>query len=843
MDKEKLKQEIIQNISKNPESFIPVEELKANGFQRYKCKSCGKYFWSTKPRDYCGNPECVGGYTFLTSPIVKENISLSAIWKKFSLMFQSFGHKEIKRYPVVAWWRDDLYFVEAAIDDFAPYVIDGVAEPPENPLVIAQPCVRFDDIENVGATGRHLTTFIMAEQAAFNTPNQQTYFDKEAWMYIYKWLINGLHIPQDQLTFVEDAWVGAGYAGNSLEYFAGGLELGNQVYMRFRIIENGLVPIKVKTIDMGAGLERWGWILNNTPTVYEITFPNTIKYLKEKIGINLDEKEIRKIYEFLGKFDYESYPLEKAVEEYSNNNNLEYEKILHEVRKLRYIYSLADHLRTLILAIYDGSLPSNIGGGYNLRYLIRRLITQKRMENIKVDILDVIPEIKKDMDMFPEVSNFDPTEIINLEEKRFDDLLEKNKKIIDKVIKEGADDKTLATLYSSYGIRPEDIVLRAQEIGKNVNIGKIELQKEKKKEIKIEKKYDFPATEKLFYETESTEGEATILYVNGNEVILDKTIFYPEMGGQKADHGFIDNAQVVDVQIYGGVIVHYINGELNKKPGEKVKLKVDEKRRESLRKHHTATHILNGSARKILGEFVHQFGAEKDENIAHLDVTFYRMPTQEEIDSIEKLANEEVQKDEDVKIMLMNRTEAEKQYGMQIYQGGVAPEKTLRIVKIGEFDVEACGGLHCKRTGEIGFIKILEVTKVQDGVIRFTFVAGEKAIEAEQSERRKIKEIEELLGSKDIVKETSEIFEKYKSYKNKFEKSEMERILAIMDREKQINSYFEDVIGLLNKLPKDKDFVIIGKNNGIAKNTQENKEILLKYFKNIKERGEYLLAY
>ncbi len=168
----------------------------------------------------------------------------------------------------------------------------------------------------------------------------------------------------------------------------------------------------------------------------------------------------------------------------------------------------------------------------------------------------------------------------------------------------------------------------------------------------------------------------------------------------------------------------------------------------------------------------------------------------------------------------------------------------LRIIKVGDFDVEACSGLHCKKTGEVGYIRVKEVNKIQDGVIRFTFQAGEKAVEAAQAERRAVRQVEELLGSKDIVNEVTEIFEKYKSFKSKFEKAELERILALINSgQKIITSYFDDVIGILNKLPKDKDFVIIGKNNGIAINKPENKEILTKYFSKVDEKGNFLFAH
>ncbi|MCW1292000.1 MAG: alanine--tRNA ligase [Candidatus Rehaiarchaeum fermentans] len=838
MDKEKIENQIRELIRKNPSDFIPVKELEENGFKRYVCKNCGKNFWSKVERSYCGDPECVGGYKFLDNPIVSENVSMKEIWQRFVKMFEGFGHKEVKRYPVVARWRDDIYFVEAAIDDFAPYVIDGITEPIENPLVIAQPCIRFNDTENVGLTGRHLTTFIMAEQAAFNTEKHKTYFDKEAWLYIYQWLKEGLKIPENEITFVEDAWAGAGYAGNSLEYFAGGLELGNQVYMRFRIINEKLEPIKVKTIDMGAGLERWAWVLNNSPTIYEATFPKSISTLKKELNVKLSDEEIKQIYKRLGLYDFYKEKPEIIIQ----NISKEFKKdIKEEIEKLVYIYSLVDHSRTLLLAIHDGTLPSNLGGGYNLRYLIRRLLTMKRVHKFKVDLIDVINLIKEDLDLFPELKDFDILEIIKLEEKKFEDLYSKNVEELDKAIKNGITKEDIKKLYQSFGIRREDILLRAKELGINVEIP--ELEKETvKKEIKEELKFDLPKTEELFYSEDKLEETAKILKIENNMVILDRTIFYPERGGQKADNGYIDEAFVYDVKYYNGVIVHFIQGKINKKEGEEVKLKVDKERREALKIHHSATHIIGGSARKILGEFANQAGAEKDVNEAHLDITFYRQLTDDEIKNIEDLANEIVRRNEKISATFMNRTEAEEKYGMQIYQGGVIGGKDIRIVKVDDFDVEACGGLHCENTGEIGLIKITNVRKIQDGVIRITFKAGKKALEYVRELEEKVKEIKEILNTENIVEESARIFENYKKYKKLFEKSEKELVKTLVGKEKLIKSELEDVASLYKEIDI-KDSVIIGKRNAIAKNSEENQKIIKDNgFSKIINKGEYIIG-
>ncbi|MCL5420792.1 MAG: alanine--tRNA ligase-related protein, partial [Candidatus Parvarchaeota archaeon] len=205
MEKKEIEQLIRRKMEERPEELLPMDSLKELGLKRYKCSVCGKNFWSFNEKEKCGDVDCVGDYTFFERKVSSLKDSYHGIWRRFSRFFGKSGHKEIKRYPVVARWRDDIYFVEAAIDDFAPYVIKGVTEPPANPLVVPQICLRFNDINNVGLSGRHLTSFIMAEEAAFNTKKKKTYFDKEAIKYITNWLLYGLKIKKEELTFIEDA--------------------------------------------------------------------------------------------------------------------------------------------------------------------------------------------------------------------------------------------------------------------------------------------------------------------------------------------------------------------------------------------------------------------------------------------------------------------------------------------------------------------------------------------------------------------------------------------------------------------------------------------------------------
>ncbi|MBI2126239.1 MAG: alanine--tRNA ligase, partial [Thaumarchaeota archaeon] len=206
-------------------------------------------------------------------------------------------------------------------------------------------------------------------------------------------------------------------------------------------------------------------------------------------------------------------------------------------------------------------------------------------------------------------------------------------------------------------------------------------------------------------------------------------------GGQEPDHGILGGSEVIDVNKYGDIAVHTVK-DCNLKEGQAVKGKVDAKRRGIIMRHHTATHIVNGAAQKYLGSWVWQHGAFKDIDKARLDITHFEHLDDSQIEEIEKLANMAVQMNLPVIKEVLPRTEAEKRYGFRIYQGGIAPGNSVRIINIKDWDIEACGGTHADNTGIIGAIKITKAERVQDGIERLEYVAGtigaqpEKLVEA-----------------------------------------------------------------------------------------------------------------
>ncbi|MCK4531652.1 MAG: hypothetical protein KAT94_02185, partial [Candidatus Aenigmarchaeota archaeon] len=220
-----------------------------------------------------------------------------------------------------------------------------------------------------------------------------------------------------------------------------------------------------------------------------------------------------------------------------------------------------------------------------------------------------------------------------------------------------------------------------------------------------------------------------------NFVVLDQTFFYPTSGGQLHDTGGISGKGVEDVFKQGGVIIHLLEKNHGLREGQEVEGKLDWTRRLKLSQQHTATHIINAAAREVLGNHVNQAGAKKTEEKSHLDITHYQPITNEEVKKIEGVANKLVKRGVKIEKLLIPRNEAERRFGMRIYQGGAVPGKVLRIVNIRGVDVEACGGTHLNNTKEVGEIKILKTTKIQDGVDRIEFTAGEEAGKISVKER------------------------------------------------------------------------------------------------------------
>jgi alanyl-tRNA synthetase len=246
---------------------------------------------------------------------------------------------------------------------------------------------------------------------------------------------------------------------------------------------------------------------------------------------------------------------------------------------------------------------------------------------------------------------------------------------------------------------------------------------------------------------------------------------------------------VIDVFKHGRIIVHVLSQKPNFNENDEVNCEIDLQRRLQLARHHTATHIINAAARKVLGSHINQAGAKKDIDKATIDLTHYQNITDEELHEIKKEANRLVEESIQVESKFMPRTEAEQAYGMGIYQGGAVPGKTLRIVNIKGIDVEACGGTHLYNTSEAGEIKILKATKISDGIVRLYFTAGEAAQKEKKQANETLEEAARLLGVEinQLPSRVNELLEKWKMAKKALEKK---KEIKIQDLELKIKETF-----------------------------------------------------
>ena len=726
------KKEILEKFSADHQRYYNVNLFEDQGFERKSCNVCKRFFWTLdSERDKCPD-HSEDTYSFIGEPPTSKRFDYTQAWKEVESFFVKNNHTSINRYPVVCRWRDDLYFTIASIVDFQRVMGSKVAfEFPANPLVVPQTCLRFKDLENVGVTGRHFSSFCMIGQHSI--PNEDGYWKDECVNLDFNLLTQQFGIAKKEITFVEDVWEGGGSFGSSLEYFVRGLELGNAVFTEFQGDLSNYKTLDQRIIDMGAGLERFAWITMGTPTAYDCCFGPITEKLIQDAGIDVNSSVLVPYFTEIAK-NLELYDdLSQVRKNTIKSTGLSDEQISRIITPLEGIYLIIDHIRTLIFAISDGALPSNVGGGYNLRMMLRRIISTMDRLKLKFD-LDEIIDIQIDYlkNTYPELEKTrqDVKEIISIETGRYDSSKQRMQKIVSKLDKQ-PNVEDLIRLYESDGVTPE--YLKEMKIISEIPstfYGKLAELHQSKKQREQE---SFPLegisdTELLFYGDDPREFDAKVLKSFENFVVLDRTAFYARGGGQEPDHGKIGDCDIVDITKHGNVVVHKIKGDIPKN-GETVSCVVDAKRRDGITKNHTSTHIINTSARSVLGSWVWQHSAFKEEDHARLDITHHSALTDDDVEKIEQAANSIVEKSIPVKIENFDRGTAEQKYGFRIYQGGVVPVKSVRIVSIGDLDIEACGGTHVANTSDVEEIKITRTKRIQDGVVRIEFVSGESAKE------------------------------------------------------------------------------------------------------------------
>lgn len=803
MDAKAIKKEVLANASSHPEKFFPVKTLKAHKFHRGKCSNsaCGRYFWSQdQKQNVCGDPACSGGFRFIGNSPAKKKLEYIQVWKEFSEIHKKLGYTPIKRYPVVARWNPTVDFTIADIAAFQPYVVSGEIAPPANPLVIPQFCLRFGDIDNVGITG-HYVGFVMMGEKTFVPPKD---YDVERYMSDHlTWLTEGMGLPLNELTIHEDVWEGGGNLGPCMEFFSRGLEVSNQVYMQYEIGPTGLHELKLKVLDMGQGMERVSWFTQGAASMYETTFPPIMKKLREITGVQYDEAFMKKFTPLAPRLNIgEVSDIEGAWNSIAHELKMEVKALKDKVLPLVALYSVAEHTRALLVAINDGGLPSNVGGMYNLRVILRRALgfIDKYGWNLS------LPEIARWhadylQPLFPELQEnlANVTEILEVEKKKYIASREKTVNMLPKLLEKQLTTDDLIKLYDSQGIPPELLRDEAAKIGKEIIVpgnfyslvSERHSQKEQEHATEREEKLPIPATlphtKALYFDDyQKTAFQGTVLEIIGNHVILDQTAFYPVSGGQLADHGTLNGEKVVDVFKQGPYIVHALADKPKFHAKDLVQGEIDFNRRIQLAQHHTATHIVNAAAKHVLGAHINQAGAKKDVDKAHIDITHYESLTDEQMQKIEEEANRIVGKSIQTTLSFVPREEAEKQFGMAIYQGGAVPGKLLRIVNIPGIDVEACGGTHLKNTSEAGRIKLIKSNKVKDGIVRITFASGRAAEAILKSEKELLDKAAALLSCAvhEIPGRATELFELWKKARKASQKGQPVPPLALSSHEK-----------------------------------------------------------
>jgi alanyl-tRNA synthetase len=753
------------------------------GYVRKLCPKCAIYFWTQNPeQETCGEATSEGcaSYTFLNNPPTKRSYSLHEMRESFLSFFEKHDHVRIKPYPVVARWREDLYLTHASIIDFQPYVTDGLSPPPANPLVISQPCIRLIDIDNTGPTfGRHLTIFEMGGAHAFNYPDKEVYWKDQTVRYQNEWVTQDLGVKSEEITYKEEVWSGGGNAGPCVESVIRGLEVDTLVFMQYKVINNEFVKLPIRTVDTGYGIDRYAWVSQGAPSGFHTIYGELLDKIFKMAGITkIDDKMLVKVSKVSGLVS-----LDKAASRLKTRKKeaqlvgvkaSELDKFIGPIEN---VFAVADHTKCLSFILSEGVVPSNIQEGYLARLVFRRIYRLLRMLGIPDRLYDIMG-MQVDMwsEDFPHLKETrdEIMEMVKVEEEKFDETIKRGEGMVKRISAELKEKgrrevpaETVTELYDSHGLPPEIVKQAAEKENLKVEIPDNFYTLIAQRHMQVSKPAgeeaasdewlkkalaDVPPTEPLYYKDQyMKQFDAKVVKTIKREfVVLDRTCFFPEGGGQPPDTGQITfdgkTAEVVDVQKVGTVIVHKTKGDIPNED-QKVKGTIAWDKRYSLMKNHTATHVIGGAAKRVLGQHVWQYGTQKGVESSRLDISHYRRLTLEELQRIESLANEAVLRNIHVDIAWMPRNEAESRYGFRLYQGGAVPGKEIRVVRAGDWDVEACAGTHLKSTGEIGFIKIVHSERIQDGVERLEYSVGLPAVKAIQANERLLLKLSETLNA------------------------------------------------------------------------------------------------
>jgi alanyl-tRNA synthetase len=844
---------------------IDLTVFHENGYVRKQCRVTNLWFWTTdQSRDTCGDTS-EDEYTFIGKPLIqgyemRGKDLKDSMREAFLQFFENVEHTRIAPYPVLARWRDDIHLTIASIADFQPHVTSGEVEPPANPLTISQPCIRLTDVDAVGRSGRHLTTFEMMAHHVFNRPEEgrMFYWMEECVQYCHDMFTKTFGIDSKEITYVENPWCGGGNAGAAVEVIVGGLELATLVFMNLEEHPEGDVELKgdryrempLQIIDTGYGLERFCWAAAGTPTIYEAIYPDTVEWLKQLSGfeniakqwpeLNLDDvlgemSRLNGIMNIEAGVDGEKLR-SIFIERLSQRGHILNEEQFSSITEpLARIYAIPDHLHALCNMLGDGLVPSNAKAGYLARMMARRTLRLRDELGLDVSLSQLaIHHLEVNLGNSKMKQTKDGLcTILDLEEQKYAEMVRKGGNVILTQLRnlnkssQSIDDEILFTLNDSHGIPPDMVISLAKESGWNsvkLRIGfsaemaeRHALMAKKAATAVIVKKLvdasdSLPFTKSLYYEdVQQREFDASVLFcgpLNGDDlpedashgIILDRTCFYPEGGGQEGDYGTLSTdsnlRNVLDTRTSGSHIVHLVDGAFE--VGDLVHGSLDWDRRKQLMDHHTSVHIVGGAARRILGPHIYQAGANKSVESARLDITHFKRLTRDDLDAIESMANEIIGQVQRTDKTELNRKDADKKYGFDLYQGGAPKGDSIRVLRISDHDVQACGGTHHDEPGQIGSIRVIRSTAVQDGVERLHIVAGQAALNYAREQDELLRRTVDIFGinSEDLPRTAERFFTEWKEQRKRIQHLEAE-IVRIKTSGGDDSSYSKDGVRIV----------------------------------------------
>jgi alanyl-tRNA synthetase len=429
--------------------------FKENGYTRKICKNCQTGFWTQNESvEVCDDTPCVE-YSFIGESPMNKAYSVDEVREGFISFFEQRDHTRFNRYPVIARWRDDVFLTNASIYAFQPFVTSGLIPPPYNPLTMSQPCIRMMDLDSVGKTGKHLSSFEMMAHHAFNWEKNEIYWKDETVSLCHELLTKSFGVSESGIIYKEKPWFGGGNAGPSLEVQVGGLELATLVFMNLKRDDSGKIeietemysPNELRIVDTGYGLERFVWSSMATPTIYDAIYPKLTKELFEATGISheLEDENYASILSEHAKLagimdvktDTKLQDLRKECVKRLTQRDLKITlKELNEMMApIEKVYAIVDHTRTLAFMLSDKIVPSNTKSGYLARLVIRR--TLRFMEALKLDYT-LSDLVLRQIKTFENILNTDLNDIIvkmlELETKRYHETMDKGERLVNTFI-------------------------------------------------------------------------------------------------------------------------------------------------------------------------------------------------------------------------------------------------------------------------------------------------------------------------------------------------------------------------------------------------------------------------